>query len=56
MYKLLHFDHIISNKQAVYKYTNRLHVLKNNKLKKKTVKFNKYSIFKKCSKIKSIKN
>lgn len=36
MYKLLHFDHIISNKQAVYmyKYTNRLHVLKNNKLKK----------------------
>lgn len=34
MYKLLHFDHIISNKQAVYKYTNRLHVLKNNKFKK----------------------
>lgn len=41
MCKVLHFDHIISNKQALYQYTNRL--LKNNKFKK-PVKFNKQSV------------
>lgn len=34
MYKLLYFDYIILNKQVVYKYINRLYVLKNNKFKK----------------------